>query len=445
VSSDASDDPGDPRTRSDSALKARVPTVRLGNPARSGGHVSHGTMQRPSFSTVLADREFRAMWIAEALSQAGDQLARVALSVLVFERTGSATLTALTYALTLVPALVGGTLFGGLGDRYPRREVMVVADLARALLIGLAAVPHMPLAVLCVLVATMTLLSGPFGAAQQALLPDVLPADQYPVGMALRQTTIQAAFLAGFAGGGFLVTALTPSFGLAIDAATFVASAVLVRAWVGRRPAAVAVAEPPPFWRSSLVGARVIWRDPGMRALLILTWLAGLYIVPDAVAAPYAVAIGAAPSAVGLILASDPIGSVVGGVVFGRWVPARWQVRRLGLLAALAGAPLLACATKPPLAVSMLLFGLSGFFATAYHLHASTTLMRRLPVETRAQGSGLATSSLITVQGVGALLAGVLADRIGPAATIVTAGIAGICLATWIGTVWSHIDSAETG
>jgi MFS family permease len=412
--------------------------------------VSHDTTQRrPSFSAVLADREFRAMWIAEALSQAGDQLARVALSVLVFERTGSATLTALTYALTLVPALVGGTLLGDLGDRYPRREVMVVADLARALLIGLAAVPHIPLAVLCVLVATMTLLSGPFSAAQQALLPDVLPADQYPVGMALRQTTIQAAFLAGFAGGGFLVTALTPPLGLAIDAATFVASAVLVRAWVGNHPASASAMTDaerrPPFLKSSLVGARVIWRDPGMRALLILTWLAGLYIVPDAVAAPYAVAIGAAPSAVGLILASDPIGSVVGGVVFGRWVPARWQVRRLGLLAALAGAPLLVCAAKPPLAVSMLLFGLSGFFATACHLHASTTLMRRLPVETRAQGSGLATSSLITVQGVGALLAGVLADQLGPAATIVTAGIAGICLATWIGTVWSRIDSAETG
>jgi MFS family permease len=408
--------------------------------------VSHDTKARPSFSAVLAIREFRAMWVAEALSQAGDQLARVALSLLVFERTGSATLTALTYALTLVPALVGGTLFGGLGDRYPRRQVMVLADVARALLIGLAAVPHLPLAVLCVLVATMTLLSGPFSAAQQALLPDVLPDDLYPVGMAVRQTTIQAAFLAGFAGGGFLVTALTPSLGLAIDAATFLVSALLVRAWVGSHPvpATVDAERPPPFLKSSLVGARVIWRDPGMRVLLALTWLAGLYIVPDAVAAPYAVAIGAAPSAVGLILASDPIGSVVGGVVFGRWVPAQWQVRRLGLLAALAGAPLLVCAAKPPLAVSMLLFGLSGFFATAYHLHASTTLMRRLPAETRAQGSGLVTSSLITVQGVGVLLAGVLADQIGPAGTIVAAGIGGICIATLLGTVWSRIDSAET-
>lgn len=408
--------------------------------------MSQDTTQRPSFSAALALREFRAMWAAEALSQAGDQLARVALSVLVFERTGSATLTALTYALTLVPALVGGIVFSGLGDRYPRREVMVLADLARALLIGLAAVPRMPLALLCVLIATMTLLSGPFTAAQQALLPDVLPGELYPVGMAVRQTTIQAAFLAGFAGGGFLVTALTPSLGLTIDAATFAASALLVRAWVGNHPVPVgADAErQPPFLKSSLIGARVIWRDPGMRALLALTWLAGLYIVPDAVAAPYASAIGAGTSAVGLILASDPLGSVVGGIVFGRWVPARWQVHRLGLLAALAGAPLLVCAARPPLPVSMLLFGLSGLFATAYHLHASTTLMRRLPDETRAQGSGLATTSLITVQGVGALLAGVLADQIGPAGTIVTAGIAGVCIALLVGAAWSRIETSET-
>ena len=56
--------------------------------------------------------------------------ARVALSVLVFQRTDSAFLTGLTYALTFVPALVGGILLSGLGDRYPRREVMVAGEYA---------------------------------------------------------------------------------------------------------------------------------------------------------------------------------------------------------------------------------------------------------------------------------------------------------------------------
>ena len=51
----------------------------------------------------------------------------MALSVLVFERTSSAILTALTYALTFLPALVGGALLSSLADQLPRRQVMVVS------------------------------------------------------------------------------------------------------------------------------------------------------------------------------------------------------------------------------------------------------------------------------------------------------------------------------
>ena len=73
--------------------------------------MAHG-VERVTFGSVLAVSEFRAMWAAELLSIAGDQLARVALSILVFQRTDSAFLTGLTYALTFVPALAGGIALG---------------------------------------------------------------------------------------------------------------------------------------------------------------------------------------------------------------------------------------------------------------------------------------------------------------------------------------------
>ncbi|MEC3973918.1 hypothetical protein [Amycolatopsis sp. H20-H5] len=59
-------------------------------------------------SSALAVREFRAMWAAEALSQAGDQRARVALSAQVYERTNSVGLTGLEYGLTFLLTLIGG-------------------------------------------------------------------------------------------------------------------------------------------------------------------------------------------------------------------------------------------------------------------------------------------------------------------------------------------------
>ena len=62
--------------------------------------------------------EFRALWLAQVLSYVGDQFAQVAIAILVFERTGSAFLTALAYALTYLPPIVGGPLLSGLADLF---------------------------------------------------------------------------------------------------------------------------------------------------------------------------------------------------------------------------------------------------------------------------------------------------------------------------------------
>src|SRR5689334_17609466 len=101
--------------------------------------------RRTTFGEVLVVPEFRWMWLAELLSVCGDQLARVALSVLVFDRTGSAFLTGLTYALTYAPSLLGGILFSGLADRFPRRAVLVGVDVWRAALMAVVAVPGVPM------------------------------------------------------------------------------------------------------------------------------------------------------------------------------------------------------------------------------------------------------------------------------------------------------------
>ncbi len=167
--------------------------------------------RRAGFREVLAVREFRALWAAELLSVSGDQLARVGLAVLVYAQTSSASWTALTYALTFLPALLGGVLLGGLADRFPRRELMVVVDLARAGVAGLMAIPSLPLPVLLALVFALTLGGAPFKAAQQALLPTILSGDRYVTGLALRTVTNQTAQVAGFLGGGAALAAARPA------------------------------------------------------------------------------------------------------------------------------------------------------------------------------------------------------------------------------------------
>ncbi len=68
------------------------------------------------FTAVLRLREFRLLWLADIQSLLGDQVARVALSVLVFDSTHSGLATAAVYALTYLPALLGGVLLGHLAS-----------------------------------------------------------------------------------------------------------------------------------------------------------------------------------------------------------------------------------------------------------------------------------------------------------------------------------------
>ena len=97
--------------------------------------------RRATFHDVFAVREFRALWAAYVLSAVGDRLALVALTLLVYDRTHSPLLAAVAFAAGTLPYLVGALFLSGIADRFPRREVMVVCDLLRALLLGAMLLP----------------------------------------------------------------------------------------------------------------------------------------------------------------------------------------------------------------------------------------------------------------------------------------------------------------
>jgi MFS family permease len=187
--------PGDPRD--------------LGDPGDS-----RTAVRQPTFRDVFGIAEFRALWLGQLLSVAGDQLARVAMTVLVYDRTHSALLTAATYAVTFLPWVIGGLALSGLADRLPRREVMVTCDVARLILVclmALVSVKDKYAAALWVMVALLfvvTLLDSPFKSARSAITPDILTGERYVLGIAITQTTLQVGMVAGFALGGLVVAGL---------------------------------------------------------------------------------------------------------------------------------------------------------------------------------------------------------------------------------------------
>lgn len=387
------------------------------------------------FGDVLADPQFRALWLAQLLSVLGDQVARVALAVLVFTDTGSAGLTALTYALTFLPDLVAGPLLSGIADRAPRRATMVVTDLLRAGLLALMAIPGTPFWVLCLLVVGGQLLAAPFAAARAAILPHVLTGERYVVASAVSGTTYQSGQVLGFALGGPLVALVGVPVALLGDAVTFVLSAVILQLGVAEQRVTTSVEGR--AGAGLREGARIVAGDRRLRALVALACVSAFVVTIEGLAAPYAASLGGGPVAVGLLLAANPLGAALGIVLLARLVPPQRRDRLLGPLAVASCVPLIASALDPPLAAVVALWVASGL-ACAYQVPANAAFVAAVPDAHRGQAFGLAVTALRVTQGLGVLLAGLLAEATDPATAVAIAGAVGVVVAVGCALAWTR-------
>lgn len=383
--------------------------------------------ERPAtFGDALRVREFRAVFFAQLLSELGDQLARVALSVLVYRASNSPLLTALAYALTYLPAAVGGPLLGPIADRVPRRRVMVFSALVGAALVGLMAVPRMPLGLLFVLLAITTLLQGPFEAARAALLPDLLTGDKYVAGQSLGRLLNQSSQVIGFAFGGLLLSWLSPRTALAIDAVTFVFAALILRLGVAER-AMVRTGELRRFAQDIKDGARIVFSSPLLRSLVALAWAGTAFtVVPEALAAPYAHHLHGGAPTTGMILAAGPVGTATGVIVISRLVAPSTRMRLIAPLAFLACLPLIVCLTDPGLGVVLAALVVSGM-AMSFNVPANQAFVLALAPGVRGRAFGLAAGGLAVGQGLSLLIAGVIADWLQPQVVVGLAGVTGAC------------------
>lgn len=375
----------------------------------------------------LASGEWRSIWIAEALSVAGDQLARVAVSVLVFQRTSSAALTAITYALTFLPELIAGPLLSGLGDRLPRRELMAACTLLQAGLVALMAVPGVPIAIVGICVAGEAAIQAPFKAAQNAHVRVLLGDRHLTVGQARLSTLREMGQLAGLAGAAGVVGLLGTTTALLIDMITFLVATVLLRFGLQRRPGART--ERAPLLR------RTLPPDPRRRALASLSILLALTVLPHGLIVPLAAELGAPTWAIGLILAGDSVGFLLGAALVGRKPrPRHVEDRWIGPLALLCMGSLALFALRPhPVIIGVLL--VTSSFGAAYHILARSAYIEMLPDTLTGRATGLVRTGLRAGQGLGVAFGGVVAEWLGsPAYTIAVAGAVGVagCGTAWL-------------
>ncbi|MFG3418784.1 MFS transporter [Micromonospora sp. NPDC048063] len=376
--------------------------------------------QRPSpegpatFREVFADREYRAVFAASALSWIGDYIAKAAVTLLVYEATRSVALSAAAFAVSYLPWLVGGPLLATLAERHRYRQVMVVCDLVRMVLMVGIAIPGMPVPLILALLFATTLANPPSQAAKSALIPLILTGDRLVLGLSINSSVGQAAQVVGYLAGA-AIAAFSPTAALLVNAATFALSAALVRFGVADRPPAMTAAHRSHLLRETAEGFQIVFGTPVLRAIAVLVFAAMLFsVVPEGLAAAWASEHAGpldAGAAQAIIMAASPVGFIVGGLVMSRAFGPDRRLTMMRPLAVLSPLALVPALLDPPPLVVALLAAASGFAVAGMLPVANGLFVRALPTGFRARAFGVMATGLQVIQGLAVLITGLLSER----------------------------------
>jgi predicted MFS family arabinose efflux permease len=380
---------------------------------------------RVGFGAALRSGRFRALLASQLVSVCGTSVAAVALTVLVYRRTGSPLLASLTFGLGFLPFVFGGGLLSSLVDRVRPRRLVNGSDLAAAALAATMAVPGMPVAALLALIFGVGTLQSLSGGARAVLVRTSVSTDAYVPARSLLRIAGQLAQIAGNAIGGVLLTLLTPSGAILVNASSFLFSATVIRLLVADQPIEPRTSGRSLLW-DSLGGALEVFRHDELRRLLLLGWLVPMFVVaPEALAAPYVSQHGGSTALVGWWLVALPVGLIAGDIVGVRTLTQRQQRRLVAPAAAAAFVPYLVFAADPSIPAALALLVVAGACGL-YSLGLDGRVRDAAPPELFARAMTLNNAGLMTLQGLGFVLAGALAQAVGPAHAIALAGCLGL-------------------
>jgi predicted MFS family arabinose efflux permease len=362
---------------------------------------------------VLRRRDFALLWSSGLISVAGDWVLMVALPYYVFARTGSPLATAAMTVAELAPAVLLTSLTGVLADRWNLRTVLVVANVAQALVVAmLLLVPGGWLWLVYVVAALQSTVAAFGQPAESALLPSLVPREQLTRANALNVLNNRIGRLAGVPLGAALFAAWGLPAVVVVDAASFLVAALLV-----------APVEPPPRQQAEEPGRRRFWHE----------WLAGLVVVRDdrTIATLFVVftvmtfggtmldplyapwvreVLGQGVTVLALLTTVSSVAGIAGSLVVGA-LGARVTARTLiGWSSVAAGLLLLVKFAVPVLGVAIVLTAVGGLVSVASAVGVETLAQERTPVHVRGRVFGTLQASVWLASLLGAATGGVVAQ-----------------------------------
>lgn len=380
-----------------------------------------------SYREVFANRDFRALWLGQALAHLGQSIAYVAVALYVYELTGSARELSFAVALELLPWVIVGPLAGILADHLERKGVLVAAYLVQTSLVALLPFTS-TLGQVYALVFLSSLLVPVAEVVRAAALPAVTGQKLFVRSSSLDIVAYNAANVAGPLLGGWLVSLVgaRPTFFVVV--ACFLGAALLSLRVVIPSPAAKN--------RQSL-GLRMIWRDlrqgmrflirnPVLRYLVLLNCISAVgWSAPDVAAVVYLTDnLGLGGQEYGLLRGTISLSMALGVYVLGHYARILPRQRFLVGGVVLAGLAYASVLGNPGLVLLLLLWFVSGIGWGASWLMDNALWAEATPDEVRGRVYSLA-EAVISLAEVGmALLGGWLVNARGPAQALFIMGAA---------------------
>jgi MFS family permease len=310
---------------------------------------------------------FGLLFFATLGSGLGTGVALIALVVDVFDRTGSGKWVAALLVVEFLPMVVIGLLLGPLVDRYSRREIMIGSDLIRfAVFLALPFAPGP--ATIVALAAVVGFATGFFRPAVYAGMPNLVDPDDLPNANSLFQTVENLTWMVGPLLGGALLAISGPDVPYAVNAATFLFSALLlVRIPAERLQAGAAASEG--HLRDLAAGFTLVVRSRPLLTVLV-TWtivMFGNAAVNVAEVSLAKVSFDAGDFGLGVLMTAAGLGLLAGSVVAGGWLETRRVSVVYGTALVLMATGIATAAVAPNAwvaAVCVIVFGFGNGVAT---------------------------------------------------------------------------------
>ncbi|MCW5253462.1 MFS transporter [Streptomyces sp. SHP 1-2] len=370
-----------------------------------------------SYRELFRTGEFAPLFLASAGHTTAQTVGGLALGVLVYERTGSPLLSSLAMFGTALAQVVGAVTVLSGADRLPPRAALTVLGLLFGAGTAVQAVPGLPVWAVFAVLLGLGVIGSVGGGVRYGLLHEILDRDGYLLGRSVLNMSAGVVQICGFALGGALVTTVSARGTLLLAAVLYALTALVARCGLGGRPPrGTGRATISATWRAN---AR-LWSSVPRRYVYLALWVPnGLIVGVESLYVPYS------PDDAGLLLASGALGMLVGDVVAGRFLPPRWRERLTVPLCVLLAAPYPFFALGPGLPTALVLVTVAAL-GYAAGLLLQERLIALTPDALSGQALGLHGSGMLTMQGVGAAVAGSVAELTSPASGMATTAAASL-------------------